>query len=135
MINLRTSSEMDVIARAGSIIAGLMEELPGRVAPGASTKSIDAFAEEYIVSHDGAVAAFRDDDEDAARQLMHDYNDDIRRHYRRLEDGLVGGEVDLDGGTAAALALYLRFLKRISAHARNLVSSVVNPFHRIGYNE
>ena len=34
-----------------------------------------------------------------------------------------------------AFALYLRFLKRIAAHSRNLASSVVNPFHRIGYPE
>ena len=33
------------------------------------------------------------------------------------------------------VALYLRFLKRISAHSRNLISSVVNPFDRIGYRE
>lgn len=59
MINLRTSAEMDVIAQAGAIIAGLMAELPSRVVPGVTTGSIDAFAEEYIVSHQGAVAAFK----------------------------------------------------------------------------
>jgi methionyl aminopeptidase len=59
VINLRTAAEMDVIAHAGSIIAGLMSELPERVMPGASTGAIDAFAEEYIVSHRGAVPAFK----------------------------------------------------------------------------
>lgn len=33
----------------------------------------------------------------------------------------------------AAAALYLRYLKRIAAHLSNIASSVVNPFHRIGY--
>jgi phosphate uptake regulator len=32
-----------------------------------------------------------------------------------------------------ALALLLRYLKRINAHLKNIASSVVNPFHRIGY--
>ena len=34
---------------------------------------------------------------------------------------------------AVATALYIRYLKRISAHLKNVASSVVNPFDRIGY--
>lgn len=59
MIHLRTSEEMDLIARGGAIIAGLLEELPSQVRPGVSTAAIDAFCERYIVSHDGAVPAFK----------------------------------------------------------------------------
>ncbi|HSH75366.1 MAG TPA: type I methionyl aminopeptidase [Longimicrobiales bacterium] len=59
MIHLRTPQEMDTIGRGGSIIAGLLEELPARVGPGVSTAAIDAFCESYIVSHDGAVPAFK----------------------------------------------------------------------------
>jgi len=33
------------------------------------------------------------------------------------------------------VSLYARFLKRIASHSRNIVTSVVNPFHRIGYRE
>jgi phosphate uptake regulator len=47
---------------------------------------------------------------------------------------LVTGKVeDLSPGDYAAAALYLRYLKRIAAHLSNIASSVVNPFHRIGY--
>ena len=42
---------------------------------------------------------------------------------------------DIDVGTASSVALYSRYLKRIAAHSRNLISSVVNPFERIGYPE
>jgi len=59
MINLRTSTEMDIIGRGGAIIAGLLAELPDRVVPGLSTGALDRFAEDYIVSHDGAVPAFK----------------------------------------------------------------------------
>ncbi len=59
MIHLRTVHEMDTIGRGGTIIAGLLEELPLRVSPGSSTADIDAFCESYIVSHDGAVPAFK----------------------------------------------------------------------------
>ncbi len=82
-----------------------------------------------------SAAAFRKSDEVDARRLMHDYKDEVSRNCRLLEKKLVSGEVALPSSTATALALYMRFLKRISAHSRNLASSVVNPFDRIGYPE
>ena len=36
---------------------------------------------------------------------------------------------------AVALALYMRYLKRISSHMMNVATSIVNPFHKIGYRE
>jgi methionyl aminopeptidase len=59
MIHLRTAEEMDAIARGGAIIAGLIEELPDRVRPGVTTAQLDRFCEDYIVSHEGAVPAFK----------------------------------------------------------------------------
>jgi len=59
VIHLRTPEEMDAIARGGAIIAGLLEELPSQIRPGVSTAALDGFCERYIVSHDGAVPAFK----------------------------------------------------------------------------
>lgn len=59
MIHLRTPAEMDQIARGGAIIAGLLAELPARIEPGVSTGEIDAFCDDYIVSHEGAEPAFK----------------------------------------------------------------------------
>jgi phosphate uptake regulator len=36
-------------------------------------------------------------------------------------------------GDAVSLALYFRWLKRISSHLRNITTSVVNPFESIGF--
>lgn len=36
-------------------------------------------------------------------------------------------------GDAAALVLYTRWLKRINSHLRNITTSVVNPFDRVGF--
>jgi phosphate uptake regulator len=36
-------------------------------------------------------------------------------------------------GDAASLVIYVRWLKRMNSHLRNIVTSVVNPFDRIGY--
>ncbi|NIR50713.1 hypothetical protein GWO43_19185, partial [candidate division KSB1 bacterium] len=36
---------------------------------------------------------------------------------------------------AVPLALYLRYLKRVAGHIQNVASSIVNPFHRIKYQD
>ncbi|MFH1941255.1 MAG: PhoU domain-containing protein [bacterium] len=36
-------------------------------------------------------------------------------------------------GDAATLVLYFRWLKRVNSHLRNITTSVVNPFDRIGF--
>jgi len=41
---------------------------------------------------------------------------------------------NLGCGDGAALALYSRQLKRINSHLRNITTSVVNPFDRIGFD-
>ncbi len=59
MIELKTPSEIEEIARGGTIIAQLFQHLEPRVAPGVSTLQLDAFAEEFIRSTDGAVPVFK----------------------------------------------------------------------------
>lgn len=39
----------------------------------------------------------------------------------------------LDTASVAVLVLYFRYLKRINAHLRNIISSVINPYDRIGF--
>jgi len=36
-------------------------------------------------------------------------------------------------GDAISLGLYFRWLKRINSHLRNITTSIVNPFDRIGF--
>ena len=59
MIHLRTRDEMDTIAEAGAIIGRLHADLASVVAPGVSTAEVDRFAEDFIVSHEGAIPAFK----------------------------------------------------------------------------
>ncbi|MCK5456067.1 MAG: hypothetical protein KAI45_03005, partial [Melioribacteraceae bacterium] len=51
----------------------------------------------------------------------------------KIQSLMRGEDTTLTTGSAVALAVYLRALKRIFAHLRNVTSSVVNPFHRIGF--
>lgn len=59
MISLKSTAEIDLIARGGAIIGGLLRELETKIVPGVSTAAVDAFSEEYICSHDGASPAFK----------------------------------------------------------------------------
>jgi methionyl aminopeptidase len=59
MIELKTPSEIEEIARGGAIIGALFREIEARVAPGVTTLQLDRFAEEFIRAHDGAVPVFK----------------------------------------------------------------------------
>jgi methionyl aminopeptidase len=59
VIHLKSAAEIDTIARAGAILAGLWRAIPARVAPGVSTGELDRWAESFIRSHPGAEPAFK----------------------------------------------------------------------------
>lgn len=59
MIQLKTDPEIETIARGGAIIADLFREIGPRVRPGATTGDLNLFADEFILSHQGAIPAFK----------------------------------------------------------------------------
>jgi len=82
------------------------------------------------------VEAFRTSDAERSRAVMTEYKDEVSAICEGVIEQLVGGRVEeLSASDAATIALYVRHLKRIGAHSRNIMTSVVNPFHRIGYRE
>ena len=97
--------------------------------------------EEKIVRIEGALEdnfnltnkCFKEGDESTALELLKKYEwvndacDDILVALVRKREG------DIRPGDSAALALYTRWLKRINSHLRNITTSVVNPFDRIGF--
>lgn len=85
---------------------------------------------------DETIEVLRSHDADKARELMKAYTKETGVLCDRLVNDLVAGKVgDQSPADAAALALYIRYLKRIGSHLKNMVTSVVNPFHRIGFKE
>ena len=82
------------------------------------------------------IDAFKNQDVDKARVLMTSYKDNISKESQNLVEDIISGKIsDLSVSQSASIVLYARYLKRIAAHSRNLISSVVNPFERIGYPE
>lgn len=82
------------------------------------------------------VGAFRTGNADQARLIMTGYKESLSAACESIVKRIVSGQVsDLSPADAAAVALYVRYLKRIAAHCRNIGTSLVNPFHRLGYKE
>ena len=113
----------------------LARQHPGRLNGGPLEPQLEAIESEVLRLFPETVACFKSGDVDAARRIMRTYKKDISGEVARFEEAIVTGKVELPSREAAACVLYTRFLKRISAHSRNLASSLVNPFDRIGYSE
>ena len=74
-------------------------------------------------------------DVDKAKEVMSEHWWIARRSDEILNALIARSDKDLVCQEAVSTALYVRFLKRISAHLMNIASSVVNPFDRIGFRE
>ena len=63
------------------------------------------------------------------------YKENISKQSDKITNDIISGKMNIEADRATAIAMYSRYLKRIAAHSRNLISSIVNPFERIGYKE
>jgi len=59
MITLKSPREIETMARAGRIVAGVLAMMGELVRPGVTTEALDAAAESYIRSHPGATPSFK----------------------------------------------------------------------------
>jgi methionyl aminopeptidase len=59
MITLKSAREIEIMARAGRIVAGTLALMREIVRPGMTTEDLDVAAEEYIRGHDGATPSFK----------------------------------------------------------------------------
>jgi methionyl aminopeptidase len=59
MITLKSPREIEIMRRAGRIVAGTLARMREIVRPGMSTEDLDSEAEHFIRSHEGAVPSFK----------------------------------------------------------------------------
>jgi phosphate uptake regulator len=81
------------------------------------------------------IPALEESDSDLARGIIGDHQmvaDTVEEYIRDLVTGKV---LQSNSGEAVTAALYLRYLKRVSAHLKNVATSVINPYYRIGFRE
>jgi phosphate transport system protein len=77
------------------------------------------------------IEAFEQGDSDKGRKAM-ELQAELSRQCDGLTDKLLA-ETEMPGRDAVIRALLLRFLKRVGAHLKNVASSLVNPYHKLGY--
>ena len=98
-------------------------------------KDLAEVEENVIALFQNSIKAFKEQDIELARELMKDYKENISKQSDKITNDIISGKMNIEADTATAIAMYSRYLKRIAAHSRNLISSIVNPFERIGYKE
>jgi methionyl aminopeptidase len=59
MITLKSPREVEIMGRAGRIVAGTLARMGEILRPGMTTEHLDADAERFIRSHDGAIPSFK----------------------------------------------------------------------------
>jgi phosphate uptake regulator len=72
-------------------------------------------------------------DKDCAVELLKDYQWVAKSCDNLLLDLVNEKDPSIAAGEAVAIALFVRWLKRVNSHLRNITTSVVNPFDRIGF--
>ena len=92
---------------------------------------VHKFETEITKIFDNTIKAFKEADETLAEQVMSTHAKLAPEVEKLIED--IINDKTLAGREAVIYALLARFLKRVSAHLKNVASSVVNPFHRLGY--
>ena len=98
-------------------------------------KDLAEVEENVIALFQNSIKAFKEQDIELARQLMKDYKENISKQSDKITNDIISGKINIEADRATAIAMYSRYLKRIAAHSRNLISSIVNPFEGIGYKE
>ena len=117
-------------------IYDLAVKYPEKLSAGKYEDTISKMEDDVKNYLNQTIDAFKNQDIDLGRKLMEEYKTDISAVSNEIVNEVVASkDSELSAGQASALCLYLRYLKRISAHSRNLISSIVNPFERIGYPE
>lgn len=98
---------------------------------GKYVERIRGIEKEVVELFDETINAFKDANIQLGKDVM-------ERHARlalwceKIVEDLVQDAV-ISSKMGIVCALLARYLKRVSAHLKNIASSVVNPFHKLGY--
>ena len=99
-------------------------------------EEISAMESEVRSRFSTTIQVIENQDEDLARTLNDKYKKTVSSASDKIVSGIVSGDVKLDSHSkSASLVLYARYLKRIGAHLKNITSTVVNAYDRIGYEK
>ena len=127
------------VERLGDYAKNIMDlatDHPQRLYVPAYETNLTEIETDIKLAFEDAIHVLKKHDTDKARELMLTHKTEVRKICDQILSVLVQGKVkEISQSDSTALALYTRYLKRISAHLNNMVTSVINPFDRIGFKE
>jgi phosphate uptake regulator len=115
-------------------IVDLAKNHPTRLLGGAFEKDLQRIEAAVKDNFARSRTIVESSNEKAALELLKEYEWVSVQCDDSLWDIVREKDKDIPSGEAASLALYFRWLKRINAHLRNITTSIVNPFEKIGFN-
>ncbi|MAP70636.1 MAG: hypothetical protein CMF81_02010 [Candidatus Marinimicrobia bacterium] len=103
---------------------------------GELSNEIKSIEEEVESRFTKTIKAIQDQDEVLADELLKSYKKMITKVSDDIVKNVASGKIQFkDSSQGASIVLYARYLKRIGAHLKNITSTIVNPYDRIGYNQ
>jgi len=126
------------IERIGDFTKNMFElanDLPQPFDAAEIDDDITAIEKVLTSNFDRIVPALESSDVDLARQIVSDHGEVVKLAETNLKILKTGAALSTGCGAAVVAALYIRYLKRISAHIKNVATSIINPYYRIGFRE
>lgn len=115
-------------------ILDLAIHYPGKLISEELLTELNDIETEVISMFEKTIKAIENKDESAAKELLSTY----KKSFASVSDQIVnnsisGNQTFQTQNQAAAVTLYSRYLKRVGAHLKNIVTTVVNPYEYIGF--
>jgi len=121
------------IERIGDYAKNLMElaHLYSKPLKGKYIDFIQSGKKRTLKMFEDTIQSYVKCDPDVARGIMEEQSVFANECQEMLESMIQDGGLTVKEGII--YALLIRYLKRVGAHLKNIASSIVNPFHRLGY--
>lgn len=115
-------------------IADISTMLPGKFSFGEDRPTFDELEKRTLEIFDLTVRGLETNDPKKGEKVTVLYQGVSSLCDQQLERLLTSGtSSDMVEKKYVAMALLFRYLKRVNAHLKNVSTTLVNPFHRIGY--
>ncbi len=114
-------------------ILDLAKKYPEKLKYGSFKKDMEKIEMAVEDAFSRVRSQFTDLDKEGAELILEEYQWVNKLCDKRAIDLIKEVDKSISSGNAVALALYIRYLKRINSHLRNVATSIVNPFDKIGF--
>lgn len=112
----------------------LAKEHPRRLSGGDWEEEMKISEHKISESFEALIQALRESNVEQAQHIINEMAE-VKKMCDNLISTLLTTKQKFEMQEAAALALYLRYLKRVAAHIQNVTSTIVKPFHLIKYRD